>query len=171
MNESAKVGVAVAGGYLLGRTKKAKLAITLGTWLLGKRLDLDPKELGKGALSQLAKRPEVAKLTGDVRGELMQAGRAAATAAMNSRLERLAEGLEARTERLRNRKSSQDDESDEDYAEDEYDDAEDYEDEDYDDESEDDDGADELPASVTAPVGRHRRRAAARPAGPPIHEG
>jgi len=27
MNESAKVGLAVTGGFLLGRTKKAKLAI------------------------------------------------------------------------------------------------------------------------------------------------
>src|SRR3954454_22723176 len=146
MNESAKVGVAVAGGYLLGRTKKAKLAITLGTWLLGKRLDLDPKELGKGALSQLAQRPEVAKLTGDVRGELMHAGRAAATAAMNSRLEKLAEGLEARTERLRNRQSAQDEDAeedydDEDYADDEYDNAEDSED--YDDESDESDESDD----------------------------
>ena len=31
--------------------------------------------------------------------------------------------------------------------------------------------SDEEPAAVTAPAGRHRRRAAARPAGPPIHEG
>ena len=30
--------------------------------------------------------------------------------------------------------------------------------------------ADEEPAAATAPAGRHRRRAAIRPAGPPIHE-
>ena len=49
-------------------------------------------------------------------------------------------------------------------------DEDDEDDEDYEDES-DDEEADERPAAVTAPPGRHRRRAAARPAGPPIHEG
>jgi len=49
-------------------------------------------------------------------------------------------------------------------------DEDDEDDEDYEDES-DDEEADERPAGVTAPPGRHRRRAAARPAGPPIHEG
>ncbi len=77
------------------------------------------------------------------------------------------------------------DDSDDDYDEDEpdeddedEDDAdedsgdEDDSDEDSDDDEEDDDmAADEQPAEVTAPAGRHRRRAAARPAGPPAHEG
>jgi ribonuclease E len=49
-------------------------------------------------------------------------------------------------------------------------DEDDEDDEDYEDES-DDEEADERPEAVTAPPGRHRRRAAARPAGPPIHEG
>jgi ribonuclease E len=53
----------------------------------------------------------------------------------------------------------------------------DTDDEDYDDESDDDDEDEsddfepERPAAVTSPGGRHRRRAAARPAGPPAHEG
>ena len=58
------------------------------------------------------------------------------------------------------------------------DDADDTDDEDYDeDESDEDDSENEdedleaEPPVVTAPAGRHRRRAAARPAGPPIHEG
>ncbi len=59
------------------------------------------------------------------------------------------------------------------------DESDESEDEDYDDESDEDseeddaaaEDADERPAAVTATGGRHRRRAAARPAGPPIHEG
>ena len=58
------------------------------------------------------------------------------------------------------------------------DDVDDTDDEDYDeDESDEDDSENEdedleaEPPVVTAPAGRHRRRAAARPAGPPIHEG
>jgi ribonuclease E len=59
-------------------------------------------------------------------------------------------------------------------------DEEDEDDEDYDDESDEDDDSDEddsdedddeQPAAVTAPGGRHRRRAAVRPAGPPTHDG
>jgi ribonuclease E len=53
------------------------------------------------------------------------------------------------------------------------DDSDDSEDDDYDedeDDSDDEDDANEPPAAVTAPGGRHRRRAAARPAGPPIHD-
>ena len=57
-------------------------------------------------------------------------------------------------------------------------DSDDTDDEDYDeDESDEDDSENEdedleaEPPVVPAPAGRHRRRAAARPAGPPIHEG
>jgi ribonuclease E len=50
-------------------------------------------------------------------------------------------------------------------------DDEDYDDEDESDDESDEDDSDEQPAAVTAPGGRHRRRAAMRPAGPPIHEG
>jgi ribonuclease E len=74
---------------------------------------------------------------------------------------------------------SEDDSEDEDFDEsdtdesDEDDSEEDESDEDDSDESEDEDDldADEQPDEETAPPGRHRRRAAARPAGPPIQEG
>lgn len=70
--------------------------------------------------------------------------------------------------------SDTDDDSEDDSDDEDYDD-EDESDEDEDD-SEDDDADENEPveqpaAVVTAPGGRHRRRAAARPAGPPIHEG
>jgi ribonuclease E len=71
-----------------------------------------------------------------------------------------------------------DDSEDEDYDEDDSDsenedesDIDHSDDSDEDDADEDDADADEQPAEVTAPAGRHRRRAAARPAGPPVHEG
>ena len=47
MMNNAKIGVALVGGYFLGRTKKAKMAIGLGMFLAGKKLNLDPKQLGK----------------------------------------------------------------------------------------------------------------------------
>ncbi|WP_370464400.1 Rne/Rng family ribonuclease [Mycolicibacterium sp. 018/SC-01/001] len=63
-----------------------------------------------------------------------------------------------------------DDDSDEDDSDE--DDSDDDSDEDEDDDSDDDDSDedDEQPAAVTAPPARQRRRAAARPAGPPSNE-
>ena len=60
-----------------------------------------------------------------------------------------------------------------DEVDDEYDDVDEYdEDEDLDDDSADfdDDSEDEQPAAVATPPVRQRRRAAARPAGPPSHD-
>jgi ribonuclease E len=66
---------------------------------------------------------------------------------------------------------SDDDAEDEDYDEDEPDEDDSDEDDSDDEDVEDDDLATGgQPAEVTAPPGRHRRRAAARPAGPPAKE-
>ncbi|MCV7303651.1 ribonuclease E/G [Mycobacterium barrassiae] len=63
-----------------------------------------------------------------------------------------------------------DDDSDEDDSDDE-DDDEDDSDDDEDDSDDDEDEYDDVePVRVARPAGRHRRRAAARPAGPPINE-
>jgi ribonuclease E len=64
---------------------------------------------------------------------------------------------------------SDEDSDDEDFDDDESDDDDDESDDDED--ESDDEDAEEPPAAVTAPAGRHRRRAAARPAGPPTHDG
>jgi ribonuclease E len=60
------------------------------------------------------------------------------------------------------------DDSDDDSDDEDYDDEDESDDDDAD---EDDSDDDEQAAAVTAPGGRHRRRAAMRPAGPPVHEG
>jgi ribonuclease E len=62
------------------------------------------------------------------------------------------------------------DTDDEDSDEDEYDEDDDGSDGE-DDDVDQDDAFETEPPVVTATAGRHRRRAAARPAGPPIHEG
>ncbi len=69
---------------------------------------------------------------------------------------------------------SEDDDSDDDDSDDDFDDEDDEDDEDDDDEDSDDEDSDdeddEQPAAVAAPPVRQRRRAAARPAGPPSHD-
>ncbi|MET9191174.1 hypothetical protein GUR47_05165 [Streptomyces tendae] len=101
MNDSrTAMAAAVAGGYLLGRTKKAKLAFAVGSYLVGRRVGLSPGQvLGQG-LGSLQRAPQFQELSEQVRGELLTAGRAAVTAAANRRLTGLADTLRDRTDAL-----------------------------------------------------------------------
>jgi ribonuclease E len=51
------------------------------------------------------------------------------------------------------------------------DEADDFDDEDSDEDADEEDEDDDFETAPQAPAGRHRRRAAARPAGPPVHDG
>lgn len=96
MTKNAKIAVALVGGYLLGRTKKAKMAMGLGLFLAGKKLDLDPRRLGK----LIADSPALDGLNQQVRTELVEATRSAATEALTQRAAGLATSLARRTEAL-----------------------------------------------------------------------
>lgn len=93
MNGNAKIGVALVGGYLLGRTKKAKMAVGLGMYLAGKKLNFDPKQLGK----LVANSPVLGSLNDQVRKELVGATKTAATKALTQRASGLADSLHKRT--------------------------------------------------------------------------
>lgn len=93
MTGNAKIGVALVGGYLLGRTKKAKLAIGFGMFLAGKKLSLDPKQLGR----MLTDSPLLGTLNDQVRNELVGATKTAATNALTDRATGLADSLRKRT--------------------------------------------------------------------------
>jgi hypothetical protein len=93
MKCNGKIGVALVGGYLLGRTKKAKLAIGLGMFLAGKKISLDPAQLGK----LVADSPVLGGLSNQVRKELVEATKSAATSALSKRATSLADSLHERT--------------------------------------------------------------------------
>ncbi|RXS86155.1 hypothetical protein EST92_06300 [Streptomyces sp. TM32] len=93
MMSNAKIGVALVGGYILGRTKKAKLAIGLGMYLAGKRLPLDPKQLSK----LVANSPVLGPLNDQVRSELVDATRSAVSTALTQRMSALTDSLQERT--------------------------------------------------------------------------
>ncbi|MFE1765577.1 hypothetical protein ACFW81_15365 [Streptomyces angustmyceticus] len=93
MMTNAKIGVALVGGYFLGRTKKAKMAIGLGLFLAGKKLNLDPRQLG----TLVANSPVLAPLNDQVRKELVDATKSAAGAALTQRMNGLADSLHERT--------------------------------------------------------------------------
>lgn len=100
MGSAAKVGLAVLGGYVLGRTKKMKMAIMLGGALAGRKLDLSPTDLlGKGA-KMAAGSADVARLREAVSHRLLDAGRDAALSAAANRMESLTDTLVSRVENL-----------------------------------------------------------------------
>src|SRR3954465_8177382 len=125
MNNAAKLGAGVAGGYLLGRTKKLKLAIGLGAWLMGKRLQMSPGQLAMQGLGQLRQSPEFAEITDRLRNEVGGAGRKALSAAATSRMESLADRLRDRNDGVVDSdEDDYDDEDDQDDQDDLYDEGE-----------------------------------------------
>ncbi|MBM7438988.1 hypothetical protein [Streptomyces sp. HB132] len=103
MTGNAKIGAALVGGYLLGRTKKAKLAIGFGMFLAGKKLNLDPKQLGR----MLADSPLLGTVNDQVRNELVGATKTAATKALTQRATGLADSLRKRTLELEDPSAAQ----------------------------------------------------------------
>ncbi|MFI9769278.1 hypothetical protein ACIHJG_20760 [Streptomyces sp. NPDC052415] len=137
---NAKIGAALLGGYLLGRTKKGKLAIGMGAMLAGSRVN--PVRVGK----TLQESPLVNTLAQQVRTELGGAGKAAATTVLTAKADSLADALHARTNGLRQQaeraeEPEADEEDDRDGAEDQ--DAADEEGQDDWDEQDDEEDADE----------------------------
>ncbi|MFI6350706.1 hypothetical protein [Streptomyces sp. NPDC050560] len=96
MSNNAKIAAAVVGGYFLGRTKKAKMAIGFGMFLAGKKLSLDPKQLS----GLLGDSKLLGGLNDQVRGELLDATKSAATTALTNRIGGFADTLHERAQRL-----------------------------------------------------------------------
>ncbi|MFJ3334601.1 hypothetical protein [Streptomyces sp. NPDC086766] len=88
------LGAAVAAGYALGRTRRARLALAVGTYLAGRSLGVAPGRTSAGPQRQLQ------ELAEQVRGELLTAGREAVTAVVDRRLTRAADTLRHRTDAL-----------------------------------------------------------------------
>jgi len=100
MSAAAKIAAGVASGYLLGRTKKLKLAITVGSMLAGKRIATDPRALMKQLMEVIENNPELSKLSDQVRNELYESARAAAIATAGSRMDRFSDAIHDRSQRL-----------------------------------------------------------------------
>src|SRR5690348_15741131 len=93
MSNGAKVAMAVGAGYMLGRTKKMRLALMLAAAGVTGKFPSSPTALvGKG-LQSLGASADVSQLTEQLRGELLAAGRAAALSAATSQIESLNDRL------------------------------------------------------------------------------
>lgn len=119
MNCKTQVGLALAGGYLLGRTKRMKLALMIGGMAAGRKLSTNPGELlGKGA-DMLRSNEQVDALVEQARTGLLQAGKAAAIAAATGKMESMSNRLADRASALGPLDASADEEEEEEEPEEE----------------------------------------------------
>lgn len=70
MEDQTKVtlAAAVVGGYVLGRTKKGRLAISVATYLAGRRFGLEPRQLAAEGMRRLGEVPQFAELQDQLKG-------------------------------------------------------------------------------------------------------
>jgi hypothetical protein len=85
----------VVGGYFLGRTKKMKFAMMLGGMAAGRRAGGPGQLLAEGT-KLLGQSPELARLTNEIRGRLLDAGKGAAVAVATRQVENLTERVLSR---------------------------------------------------------------------------
>ncbi|NSC20815.1 DNA primase [Streptomyces albus subsp. chlorinus] len=103
MNDRLTVALAVTGGYVLGRTRKAKLALGVATLVAGTRLKYAPRALTRLATEQLEAYPQFAEVAEQLRDDLRGTGRAATGALVNRQVNALADRLHERTRDIRDR--------------------------------------------------------------------
>lgn len=95
------LGLAVGAGYVLGRTKKMKLAFAVGTMVAGKRMNLSPRALGDLLSQQLQNNPQFKEIGDQLREDLRGVGKAASGALVERQIEGLADRLHGRTAEVR----------------------------------------------------------------------
>ncbi|MFF4757729.1 hypothetical protein ACWDAO_31460 [Streptomyces sp. NPDC001212] len=100
MNRVA-LGLAVGTGYLLGRTKKAKLALAVGSMVAGKKLNLGPRGIAELVNQQMVNNPQFKEIGDQLREELRGVGKAASGAMVERQMNALADRLHGRTAQVR----------------------------------------------------------------------
>jgi hypothetical protein len=98
MNRTA-LGLAIGAGYLLGRTRKLKVALAIGSAVAGKKLN--PKMLADTVNQQLKNNPQFKEIGGQLRQDLRGVGKAASGAMVERQMNALADRLHSRTEQVR----------------------------------------------------------------------
>ena len=149
MTATTKIAAGVASGYLLGRMKKLRLAVMVGSLLAGQRIATNPQALLAQGQKLAEQSPELQRLQEQVRDRLVEAAKGAAVASATQRLELMTRSLRG-----------------DEQGDDEYEDDGDYEDEpedeEYDEEPEEEEPEDEEPEEEEPeeePQRRPRKRA------------
>ncbi|MEU3930969.1 DNA primase [Streptomyces sp. NPDC029044] len=154
------LGLAVGAGYLLGRTKKLKMAVAVGGLVAGKKLNLSPRMVAELLQQQLRNNPQFKEIGDQLREDLRGVGKAASGAMVERQLDALSDRLHGRTAQVRDQLTGvvpggrEDDDA---YEDEEPEDDEPRDEESRDDESEDSahqGDEDEPPAAKKAPAKR-----------------
>ena len=135
MKPAPQVVVAVGIGYLLGRTRKGRLALMIAAASATGKFGGVRQLLQQGA-KRLAASPELGKITDSVRGELLESAKSAAITAASGRIESLNSRIQDQATllpRKRRHGAADEEPDDEEFTEadevDEYDDEAEYDDE------------------------------------------
>jgi hypothetical protein len=99
------LGLAIGAGYLLGRTKKLKLAVAVGTMVAGKKMNLTPKGIAELVSGQLQNNPQFKEIGDQLRTDLRGVGKAASGAMVERQIDALADRLHGRTAEVRDQLS------------------------------------------------------------------
>ncbi|MFI9827735.1 DNA primase [Streptomyces sp. NPDC051913] len=166
------LGLAIGAGYVLGRTKKLKMAVAVGTLVAGKRMQLSPRAIADLVSGQLRNNPQFKEIGDQLRQDLRGVGKAASGAMVERQIDALAGRLHGRTAEVRDQIAGvvpdtsdlgfdSDEESDE-YDDEDRENDEARDDENGDDEARGDDGNDDEPEAERAESGPPRKKAPAK---------
>jgi hypothetical protein len=97
MVNGAKVALAVGAGYFLGRSRKMRLALMLAAAGMTGKFPTSPSALAAQGLKSLGASADVSQLTQQLRGEVLNAARAAALAAATKQVDALNDRLQGVT--------------------------------------------------------------------------
>ncbi len=95
------LGLAIGAGYLLGRTKKLKMAVAVGGLVAGRKLNLSPRMVAELVSKQMRDNPQFKELGDQLRGDLRGVGKAASGALVERQIGSLADRLHGRTAAMR----------------------------------------------------------------------
>jgi outer membrane biosynthesis protein TonB len=106
MDDKIKLAAFVLVGYLLGRTRKMRLALTIAGAVAGNKLrDESSRDALLGGIGNVKdsvlSSPEIKRLTDEVTSKLVVAGKTAALTAVGKGISSINSTLESQTERLR----------------------------------------------------------------------
>ncbi|MET9779047.1 DNA primase [Streptomyces sp. NPDC006367] len=99
------LGLAVGAGYLLGRTRKLKTAVAVGTMVAGRKMNLTPKGIAELVSAQLQNNPQFKEIGDQLRTDLRGVGKAASGALVERQIDALADRLHGRTAQVRDQLS------------------------------------------------------------------
>ncbi|MFF5515920.1 DNA primase [Streptomyces coeruleorubidus] len=99
------LGLAVGAGYLLGRTKKLKMAVAVGGLVAGKKMNLSPRMVADLVQQQLRNNPQFKEIGDQLRQDLRGVGKAASGAMVERQIDAFADRLHGRTAQVRDQLS------------------------------------------------------------------